>query len=247
MLLAACISKPPAPRPPPKIEVAPELAPRAEPRSKYGNPPSYVVLGKRYYVMDRSDGYAEQGIASWYGRKFHGRRASSGETYDMYAMTAAHKSLPLPTYVRVTNLANQRSVVLRVNDRGPFHDNRIIDLSYAAACKLDILREGTGLVEVRALSPPTPRAVATVSEARAPTGEPQLFVQAGAFVERRNAERLRAQLSAKALRNVRIQAGKVSTQPVYRVRLGPFSSVEASDLAVEQLDAIGVQGHRVVE
>lgn len=126
---------------------------REEAPSRYGNPPSYVVFGKRYYTMKSAAGYRERGIASWYGTKFHGRRTSSGERYDMYRMTAAHKSLPLPTYVEVRNLGNGRTVVLRVNDRGPFHDGRVIDLSYAAALKLDIVRTGTGLVEVRALSP----------------------------------------------------------------------------------------------
>ena len=130
-----------------------DAVPRYEPKSKYGNPSSYVVFGKRYYTLPSSHGYVERGIASWYGKKFHGRRTSSGETYDMYAMTAAHTQLPLPTYVQVTNLKNGRQVVLRVNDRGPFHGNRIIDLSYSAAKKLDIIREGTGLVEVRALDP----------------------------------------------------------------------------------------------
>ena len=130
-----------------------DAVPRHEPRSKYGNPSSYVVFGKRYYTLPTSQGYLQRGIASWYGKKFHGRRTSSGETYDMYAMTAAHTQLPLPTYVQVTNLKNGRQVILRVNDRGPFHGNRIIDLSYSAAKKLDIIREGTGLVEVRALDP----------------------------------------------------------------------------------------------
>ena len=130
--------------------------PRSEPRSRYGNPDSYEVFGKRYYVMDSSKGFSERGIASWYGTKFHGRRTSSGERYDMYAMTAAHKSLPLPTYVRVRNLKNQRSIIVKVNDRGPFHNNRIIDLSYAAAHKLGIAGAGTGLVEIAALDPSTP-------------------------------------------------------------------------------------------
>ncbi|MGI9334397.1 MAG: septal ring lytic transglycosylase RlpA family protein [Gammaproteobacteria bacterium] len=135
------------------VSSVPDAVPRVEPRSRRGNPESYVVFGKRYYVMNDAGGYLERGIASWYGKKFHGRTTSSGEIYDMYAMTAAHKSLPLPTYVQVTNLENQRSVVVKVNDRGPFHSNRIIDLSYTAAAKLDIVRRGTGLVEVRAIDP----------------------------------------------------------------------------------------------
>ena len=152
--------------------VPPDAVPRVEPRSRYGNPSSYVVFGRRYHVMNSAHDYVERGIASWYGRKFHGRRTSSGEPYDMHAMTAAHKSLPLPSYVRVTNLKNGRSTVVRVNDRGPFHENRIIDLSYAAARKLDILGEGTGMVEVRALTPgraPAPAVIPVSTAAALPT------------------------------------------------------------------------------
>ena len=125
----------------------------AEPRSRVGNKSPYSVLGKQYRVLDRVDGYVEQGTASYYGNKFHGRRTSNQEVYDMYAYSAAHKSLPLPSFARVTNLDNGKSVVVRVNDRGPFHEGRVIDLSYAAAVKLGITQRGTGLVEVRALTP----------------------------------------------------------------------------------------------
>lgn len=135
-----------------------DAVPRVEPRSKYGNPRSYVVFGKRYHTRDSSKGFVERGLASWYGKKFHGRKTSSGERYNMYAMTAAHKSLPLPTYVKVTNLDNGRSTVVRVNDRGPFHGGRVIDLSYAAATKLGVVRHGTARVEVRAIDPSRKRA-----------------------------------------------------------------------------------------
>jgi rare lipoprotein A len=141
---------------------APDLAeiedavPKVEPRSRYGNPKSYVVFGKRYYTKASADGHLERGLASWYGKKFHGRRTSSGERYNMHAMTAAHKSLPLPTYVEVTNLRNGRSAVVKVNDRGPFHGRRVIDLSYAAARKLGMVRSGTAMVEVRAIDPRRP-------------------------------------------------------------------------------------------
>jgi rare lipoprotein A len=121
-------------------------------KSSRGNPTSYVVFGQRYYVMETSYGYSERGVASWYGRKFHGKPTSSGEIYDMHDMTAAHKSLPLPTTVRVTNLKNGRSILVKVNDRGPFIDNRIIDLSYAAARKLDMITNGTAFVEVETVS-----------------------------------------------------------------------------------------------
>jgi rare lipoprotein A len=132
----------------------PDAVPRSEVKTQYGNPESYSVFGVEYQVLDTSEGYHEIGIASWYGEPFHGRRSSSGEQYDMYKMTAAHKTLPLPTYLRVTNKSNGYTVVVRVNDRGPFVDGRIIDLSYTAALKLEIVEKGTALVEVVALDPP---------------------------------------------------------------------------------------------
>lgn len=135
------------------VSLIPEPEVVAEPRSAYGNRPTYAVLGKSYRVLDDTDGFVERGTASYYGNKFHGRRTSNMEVYDMYAFTAAHKSLPLPSFARVTNLDNNQSVVVRVNDRGPFHEGRVIDLSYAAAVKLGIDRAGTGRVEVRALQP----------------------------------------------------------------------------------------------
>ncbi len=151
-----------------------DAIPRPEPRSRYGNGPVYEVFGRHYTVMGSSDGYSERGVASWYGKKFHGRLTSNREPYDMYAMTAAHKTLPLPTYVRVRNLRNDRAVVVRVNDRGPFVHNRIIDLSYAAALKLDMVSDGTSLVEVTAISfdePAGDRPV-RVSQPAAPAPEP---------------------------------------------------------------------------
>ncbi|MBI5448173.1 MAG: septal ring lytic transglycosylase RlpA family protein [Gammaproteobacteria bacterium] len=130
-----------------------ECVPKVEPKSRCGNPSSYVVWGKRYYVMDSSEGYCERGIASWYGMAFHQRRTSSGERFDTTTMTAAHKTLPLPTYVEVTNLNNGRRVIVKVNDRGPFCDSRIIDLSYVAAVKLGVYPRGTARVQVRAIDP----------------------------------------------------------------------------------------------
>jgi rare lipoprotein A len=148
--------------------------PRPEPRSRYGNGPVYEVLGQTYRVMDSSSGYKERGVASWYGKKFHGRLTSNREPYDMYAMTAAHKTLPLPTYVQVRNLRNDKTIIVRVNDRGPFVHNRIIDLSYAAALKRDMVRDGTSLVEVTAISfddlPPGDRPVRVVEPAEPPAG-----------------------------------------------------------------------------
>lgn len=142
------------------VMAVPDAVPRYEERTRAGNSVKYEVLGKQYKVLTASKGYQETGMASWYGAKFHGRKTSNGEVYDMYAMTAAHKTLPIPSYVRVTNLKNQRSVVVRINDRGPFHENRIIDLSYTAAVKLGIQKMGTGFVEVTALDVEEPGKVA---------------------------------------------------------------------------------------
>lgn len=135
------------------LNAIPEPVPRQEPLSKYGNPDSYEQFGKRYWVMPNAKGFSETGVASWYGPGFDGKRTSSGEIYNMYDMTAAHKALPLPTYVSVKSLKTDKTVIVRVNDRGPFKGDRIIDLSYAAAAKLGIAKDGTGTVEVTVLDP----------------------------------------------------------------------------------------------
>ena len=128
------------------------ITPRYEPKSRIGNPKNYQVFGKKYDVLPSCENFTQTGIASWYGTKFHGRKTSNGDVYDMYQLTAAHKSLPLPTYVEVTNLENNKKLIVRVNDRGPFHDNRVIDLSYAAAAKLGVLAKGTAKVSIRAIN-----------------------------------------------------------------------------------------------
>jgi rare lipoprotein A len=234
----------------------PDAVPRDEPRSRYGNPASYEVLGKRYHVMESSAGYVEKGIASWYGTKFHGRRTSSGERYDMYAMTAAHKSLPLPTYVQVTNLNNGRRVVVKVNDRGPFHDNRIIDLSYSAAYRLGILGKGTGFVELRAIDPDQPAPVTRVATRdEVPVREAEhsvedkavnMYLQVGAFISRDNADRLYSKLLEAALGNTQISQAQHNGNTVYRVRLGPILDVEIADQLVNKLAALGIHNSRVV-
>jgi rare lipoprotein A len=144
------------PRNAPDVNQVPDAVPREEARSAFGNPPFYYVAGHRYVVLPSATGYVERGVASWYGTEFHGLRTSTGEPYDMFAMTAAHKTLPLPCYARVTNLSNGRSVVVRINDRGPFVANRIIDLSYSAAARLDVIRNGTAFVQVEVLTPAAP-------------------------------------------------------------------------------------------
>ncbi|MBA2492951.1 MAG: septal ring lytic transglycosylase RlpA family protein [Gammaproteobacteria bacterium] len=261
LVLSACTGHAPLPEPPAGWgkDYPPDAVPKVEPKSRYGNPAYYDVAGRRYDVLDSSEGFVERGMASWYGADFQGRRASSGETYDMYAMTAAHPSLPLPTYVHVTNLDNGRETVVKVNDRGPFHDDRVIDLSYAAAYKLGIVQRGTALVEVRALSPGAPQpepapVVATPPQAvqTAATSLPDfpaLFVQVGAFAELRNAEALRAQLLPAELGDIQIGGNKIQTGadgPLYRVRIGPLSSAADADRTARRVQALGLYDARVV-
>jgi len=176
------IMPPAAAAPPPQAGSVPDAIPHFEPRARNGNPPFYDVFGKRYYVLSSGVGYRERGVASWYGPGFHKIRTSIGEPYDMYGMTAAHKTLPLPAYVRVTNLQNGRSIVVRVNDRGPFVGNRIIDLSYTAAAKLDMLRNGTAFVEVRVIEfsapPPVLSAAALPPSSAVPPVSAPLAIEA---------------------------------------------------------------------
>jgi rare lipoprotein A len=259
--LAACVSTPPQPgaagsRPqaapaiaPPPAGSVPDAVPRTEPRSRNGNPPFYDVFGIRYFVLSSSVGYRERGVASWYGPGFHKVRTSTGEAYDMYGMTAAHKTLPLPAYVQVTNLQNGRSVVVRVNDRGPFVGNRIIDLSYTAAAKLDMLRNGTAMVEVRTVDAPStvpPSAVAAnlVASAVAPTpttaATPALFVQAGAFSDPANADRLVQKLRGGGYGTVFVRDDQIAGRRMYRVRIGPIPDVADFDRVVAALERAGV-------
>ena len=229
------------------VSSVPDAVPRVEPRSRYGNPSSYVVYGQRYHTLRTSTGYRERGIASWYGSKFHGRRTSSGEPYDMYAMTAAHKTLPLPTFVRVTNLQNGRSVVLRVNDRGPFHSNRIIDLSYTAAWKLGILAKGTGYVEVEALDPRAPEPVKVAAqETRAPREPVKLFLQTGSFSVRANAEQMKWRMQSVSGGPVSIEPVQVNGSITYRVRVGPLASVTTADRLAQRITDLGLETPRIV-
>jgi rare lipoprotein A len=227
--------------PPAGAAAVPDAVPRPEPRSAHGNPPFYDALGHRYYVLASADGYIERGVASWYGPSFHGGNTSSGEPYDMYGMTAAHKTLPLPTYARVTNLKNGRSIVVRINDRGPFVANRLIDLSYSAAVRLDMTREGTTLVEVRALTPGVPDSLTRSAQSPPPT----LYLQAGAFADARNAERLLARLQAAGLPGAFVALPAAGTRPLYRVRLGPVASVAQFDELSARLGALGIADARL--
>ena len=232
-----------------KWDEIPDAVPREESRSKYGNPPSYEVFGKRYYVMDSGDGFKQKGQASWYGTKFHGRRASSGETYDMYAMTAAHKTLPLPTYVEVRNLANGRKAVVKVNDRGPFHDGRIIDLSYAAATKLGVVATGTAPVEIRALTFGTdkkPKQAVVGIEEKYFDENGKLYVQIAAFSAEENAMKMIAELREKNFRSVRIHVDNKNGKLIYRVRIGPVPSDNVAEKVLAQLKEINLNNAKII-
>jgi rare lipoprotein A len=226
---------------PPDIDAIPDAVPKYEPRSKQGNPPFYTVLGKRYAVLDTAEGFVERGVASWYGPTFHGEKTSIGESYDMYGMTAAHRTLPLPAYARVTNLSNGKSVVVRINDRGPFAKNRIIDLSYTAAAKLGMLKDGTAFVEVRALTPASDDSLQRSDEAPPQT----LYVQAGAFSDEANAKRLVQRLQAGGIANCFVRSPPASGPKLFRVRAGPVASTAEFDRLAARLAKLGISDVRL--
>jgi rare lipoprotein A len=230
------------------VSRVPDAVPRYEPLSDTGNDP-YTVNGKTYYPVKTSSGYRERGVASWYGRMFHGRRTSSGESYDMYAMTAAHRTLPLPSYARVRNLRNGKQVVLKINDRGPFLHNRLIDLSYAAAYRLGIVDTGTGLVEVVAVGPDTMIAEKQIGVpvTSALPRPPSIYIQVGAFSERDNAERMRRQLYSHTYGPVITQHARVNGGDIHRVRVGPIATVDEADNIVRRMQWQGYHPTLVVE
>lgn len=235
---------------PPDLSGVEEPEPRREPRARYGNRSPYTVLGRSYRVIEDPRGHVERGVASWYGEKFHGRATSSMEPYDMYAMTAAHKTLPLPTYARVTNLENGRSVVLRINDRGPFKDDRILDLSYAAAVRLDVHRKGTARVEVRVLDEGVPlpagAAVATAPASAPARIEGPALVQVGSFADKENARALAGRLREARLRDVHLDSARVDGRRVWRVRLGPFRSADEAQPWLQRVMALGHAAARII-
>jgi rare lipoprotein A len=235
----------------------PDAVPKLEPRTAAGNKSPYTVLGETYQVMPQSNGYTAVGKASWYGKKFHGYKTSNGEIYDLYKMTAAHRTLPIPSYVRVTNLSNNRTAIVRVNDRGPFHSERIMDLSYAAAVKLDIVRTGTATVRIEAIDPsnyhyasgeaekdhlknpkrasstaPAPLPVRATSNNRdvpqkTPTAYSSAYLQAGAFRNQDSAFALRDQLKMLTGRPVNVD----SMGGYYKVRIGPLEPDEIQNIS----------------
>ena len=246
---------------------SPAAGPAAGAIGTPGNPPFYEVYGRRYHVMPTADGYRERGVASWYGPKFHGKRTSGGETYDMHGMTAAHKTLPIPTWVEVTNLDNGRQVIVRVNDRGPFVDDRIIDLSFRAATELDMIGKGTARVQVRALGAPAGSSRDSgpvMAEARtAPARESgggfslistanaapathagELYVQVGAFSDRENALGMVSRLKRSGFENTFVLAG--GNDALYRVRIGPLADAGQFDSVRSELLTLGVGESRLV-
>jgi rare lipoprotein A len=203
-----------------------DAVPRSEPFSKTGNKP-YVVFGKRYVPLKSNTGFKQKGTASWYGKKFHGKRTSSGEAYDMYKMTAAHTVLPIPSYAQVTNVNNGRSVIVRINDRGPFKHNRVMDLSYAAALKLDVVKTGTGQVEIVAISENKPGSKKVVSG---------------------KAEQQQKRLQADGFSSTDIERVKQNGLSLYRVRLGPLQKQDDIDFILGDLQHAGyADAHIIVE
>jgi rare lipoprotein A len=240
----------PGANPPNNLEAIPDATPRIEPLHRFANRP-YTVFGHDYVPATSLRSYHERGLASWYGRKFHAQKTATGEPYDMYAMTAAHPTLPLPSYARVTNLANGRSVIVRVNDRGPFHPGRIIDLSYAAAYRLDIAQKGSGEVEVESILPgaaspplavPLPPVAADAAAANAPIGQDAggYVAQLGAFANYANAREFVVRLAN--------QTGGLGVEPrvrqdsgLYRVYVGPYATREQARQSADRLrDALGL-------
>jgi len=216
------------------INAIPEVVPEPVNRTMAGNRSPYTVLGKTYRVMASEEGYSERGVASWYGEKFHGHQTSNGEIFDMYRFSAAHKTLPIPSFVRVTNLENNRSIVVRVNDRGPFHGDRLIDLSYAAAVKLGYATRGTTRVQLEAIVPPMfdGESRSLVADSGSPTrslsasGE-RRYLQVGAFSDVVSARRLISQLQEITSLPVFIQeVPSGSNGTLHRVRVGPIPDAE---------------------
>ncbi len=217
-----------------------DAVPREDLITRAGNKNPYTVLGKTYRLLPTSKGYKEEGVASWYGTKFHGRPTANGEPYSLYGMTAAHRTLPIPAYVKVTNLANNRTAIVRVNDRGPFHSERIIDLSYAAAVKLGYAEQGTANVLIETIEPKS-----YDSEVAADSENTQSYIlQVGAFKSLQSAAKLRAELILGTSQPVNIQA----TEPAgyYRVQLGPLGSMDEVKRVSEQLLEFNIIQPRII-
>ncbi|MGY0218060.1 septal ring lytic transglycosylase RlpA family protein [Endozoicomonadaceae bacterium StTr2] len=234
------------------VSQVPDAVPRVHDGPIKNSP--YELAGVDYKPLASAAGYSATGTASWYGAKFHGRRTANGEVYNMYQMTAAHKTLPLPSYVRVTNLENSRSVILRVNDRGPFHGDRLIDLSWVAAKKLDFHNKGTARVKVEGIDPlvfaQEQADVMPVTGVKKPgiAGQPELFLQLAALRSLDNAHQLRQKVHESLGISARVVTGKERPDPFYRVRIGPVDSPGELETLLEQLNRSGfAEPHMVYE
>ncbi|MEE3003017.1 MAG: septal ring lytic transglycosylase RlpA family protein [Pseudomonadota bacterium] len=247
--MSSCGSSDGAPRRYMSYSSVPDAIPKVEKLSSKVNPSSYKVLGKRYYVLKSSEGYDKVGTASWYGTKFHGKLTSTGEKYDMHSMSAANKELPIPCYVEVTNLKNKRKVVVKVNDRGPFVDNRIIDLSYAAAQKLGVVATGTAKVRVRAINPKKRfhynnipnhqesnlNKLKKLVQKEKPK-RPPLFLQISVHKDEKAATELQRKILKEALFLTKVETLKTANNSInYRVKVGPFVDFETATAAREFL------------
>ena len=241
VLVAACGVREPREAPdgpgrvldPARIEVP---QPRPEPLAAYGNHSPYSVEGQTYHVLPTASDYVEKGLASWYGAKFHGRPTSSGEPFDMYRVSAAHRTLPLPSWVEVKNLENGRTLVVRVNDRGPFVGDRIIDLSYAAAVKLGVLEAGTAPVEVRSITFGDAPQMVNAEPIRLP-----VELQVGAFSDRGRAEAVARNLEREGIRPVDTSRARTAAGRVWRVRVGPINDAAAAARLAEQILGLGLE------
>lgn len=237
--IASIVAPDDDPTRPAREVAAADAVPKHEPLCKYGNMPSYTVLGKSYQPMRSAVGFTETGIASWYGPNFDGKPTSCMETYDMYKMTAAHKTLPLPSYVEVTNLENNRKIVVRVNDRGPFHEGRIIDLSYSAAWKLDIIKKGTAKVRIKVLTP----------DDAPPVAQQLPYIQFGLYANKKSADALRFKVeqSIIAVRPsvaapVEVRSTSNGGRTLYQVLVQPHHNEQAIDSIKQQLVEMGIEG-----
>lgn len=213
-----------------------ELKPVYEAPSASGNKSPYTVWGKSYRVLGTSKGYKATGTASWYGKKFHGYHTSNGEIYDMYQLSAAHKSLPLPSYVLVTHVGNGKQVLVRVNDRGPFHDDRVIDLSYAAAARLGMLGAGTAPVRIEAIDPVTWKGGMSLAVNEL---QPSVFVQVAAMSKKDSAKALGSRLEKETGQKMRVVPVTINNRILYKVQLGPVPSRSELQQLIDQLAVDG--------
>ncbi|MGC1854591.1 MAG: septal ring lytic transglycosylase RlpA family protein [Candidatus Aquirickettsiella sp.] len=228
----------------------PNAVPKAEPLSKRGNPKSYVVFGRRYYVMKNARGYHARGIASWYGMKFHDFQTSNGEIYNVAGMTAAHKTLPLPTFLQVTNLRNGKKVIVKVNDRGPFVSNRLLDLSYAAAKKLDMTGAGTAPVSIVAITPGITRLASNKPSIRKEsydgyyhTKKNPPYIQLGLFKQRASAQKLALLVKQWTRSPVNVKTTSIHKRYYYQVVIGPLPNSKSSQQLTHKLQLAGLN-HR---